>query len=267
MSGDFCQREGTGAINLNGAAVSRVISQRKKWRRHRPAESHSLRDPRASASTQRMPMRVCYYSLRGTATALHGGKGKETSLLSIKMQRRADTAKFCNGSDLSSHACGSTEIGWTLSVWPPFWLEQIYAPSLSMADEREGLWRGQKVEVWFRLTSVRFVDGVFVQRRAFGTMFRCQHTGYRSNLNWKLAFLGCIFRAPFLVQGSFASSNQRPDRLSSCCLWRRGSSVNLVAFGTLITCHWQFETWLNWFVLTLSWRGQVEACQMPHLFQ
>ena len=176
MSGDFCQREGTGAINLNGAAVSRVLSQRKKWRRHRPAESHSLRDPRrqpaecetrvdlgwlficrrgldkehrscgfatsasksgalaggmprASAGTQRMPTRVCYYSLRGTATALHGGKGKETSLLSIKMQRRADTAQFCNGSDLSSHGCGSTEIGWTLSVWPPLWLEQIYAPS------------------------------------------------------------------------------------------------------------------------------------------
>ena len=76
---------------------------------------------------------------RGTATALHGGKGKETSLLSIKTQRRADTARFRNGGDLSSHACGSTEIGWTLSVWPPFWLEQILAPSLSMADEREAL--------------------------------------------------------------------------------------------------------------------------------
>ena len=151
---------------------------------------------------------------RGTATAFHGGKGKETALLSIKMQRRVDTARFRSGSDLSSHAYGSTEIGWMLSVWPLFWLEQIHAPSLSMADEREGLWRVQKVEVWFRLTSARFVHGVFVQPRAFGTVFGCQYSGYWSNLYWKLAFLGCAFRAPFLLQGSFASYNQRPDSLS-----------------------------------------------------
>ena len=30
MSGDFCHREGTGAIHLNGAAVSRAIAQKKK---------------------------------------------------------------------------------------------------------------------------------------------------------------------------------------------------------------------------------------------
>ena len=170
------------------------------------------------ASTKRM-LRACMPLLslatgRGTARALHGGKGKETSLLSIKTQRRADTAWFRNGSDLSSHAYGSTEIGWTLLVWPPFWLEQIPTPSLSMADEREGFWRGQKVEVWFRLTTARFVHGVFVQPRAFGTVFGCQYTGYWSNLYWKLAFLGCPFRAPFLLQGSLASSNQRPDSLS-----------------------------------------------------
>ena len=29
MSGDFCHREGTGAIHLNGAAASRAIAQRK----------------------------------------------------------------------------------------------------------------------------------------------------------------------------------------------------------------------------------------------
>ena len=154
----------------------------------------------ASTSTKRM-LRACMPLLslatgRGTARALHGGKGKETSLLSIKTQRRADTAWFRNGSDLSSHVYGSTEIGWTLLVWPPFWLEQIPAPSLSMADEREGFWRGQKVEVLFRLTTARFVHGVFVQPRAFGTVFGCQYTGYLSNLYWKLAFLGSSSRLP-----------------------------------------------------------------------
>ena len=144
-----------------------------------------------------MPLQ--YLATGGTATALHGGKGKETSLLSIKTQRRADTARFHIGTDFSSHACGSTEIGWVLSIWPPFWLAQIHAPSLSMADTREGLWRGQKVGVWFRLTSARFVHGVFVQSRAFGTVFGCQCTGYWSNLFWKLAFLGCASRTPFLL--------------------------------------------------------------------
>ena len=173
---------------------------------------------RASASIQRMLTRACccclWRPVGERQRPLHCGKGKETSLLSIKTQRREDTARFRNGSDLSSHACGSTEIGWTLSVWPPFWLEQIPAPSLSMADERDGLWRGQKVEVWFRLTNARFVHVVFVQSRAFGTVFGCQYNGYGSNLSWKLAFLGCAFRAPFLLQGSLASSNQRPDGLS-----------------------------------------------------
>ena len=89
-----------------------------------------------------------------------------------------------------------------------------------MADEREGFWRGQKVEVWFRLTTARFVHGVFVQPCAFGTLFGCQYTGYWSNLYWKLAFLGCPFRAPFLLQGSLASSNQRPDSLSRLRLSR-----------------------------------------------
>ena len=59
-------------------------------------------------------MRLSLTTGRGTATALHGGKGEETSLPSIKMQQRADMAQFCNGSDLSYHTCGSTEIGWTL---------------------------------------------------------------------------------------------------------------------------------------------------------
>ena len=151
---------------------------------------------------------------RGMVTALHGGKGKETSLLSIKTQGRADMAQFRIGTDLSSYACGSMEISWTLSIWPLFWLAQKHAPSLSIADERGGLWRGQKVEVWFRLTCARFVDGIFVQTRSFGTVFGCQYTGYWSNLYWKLAFLGCAFRSPFLLRGSFASSNQRPDSLS-----------------------------------------------------
>ena len=83
-----------------------------------------------------------------------------------------------------------------------------------MADEREGFWPEQKVKVWFRLTTARFVHGVFVQPRAFGTVFGCQDTGYWSNLYCKLAFLGCPFRATFLLRGSLASSNQRPDSVS-----------------------------------------------------
>ena len=54
---------------------------------------------------------------QGTATALQGGKGKETSLLSIKTQRGADMAQFRIGTDLSSYACGSMEIGLTLSIY------------------------------------------------------------------------------------------------------------------------------------------------------
>ena len=146
---------------------------------------------------------------RGTATALHSGKGQDNSRLSIKTQRRTGTAWFHIGSDLPSHACGSTEIGWTLSVLPGFGFSKD-RPNLRGFQwrTREGLWREQKVEVWLRLTSAWFFHGVLVKMRALGTVFGCQCTGCWSNHCWKLAFLGCAFSAPFLPQGSFASSNQ-----------------------------------------------------------
>ena len=41
----------------------------------------------------------------GTATALHGTKGKGTPLLSIKTQRQVDMPRFRNENDLSSQSC------------------------------------------------------------------------------------------------------------------------------------------------------------------
>ena len=88
-------------------------------------------------------------------------------------------------------------------------------PSLSMADEREGLWRGQKVEVWFSLTSARFVHSVFVQPLHL-VLALVVSTPATSRISMETGFPGLCFSRPFnfLLQGSFASSNQRPDSLS-----------------------------------------------------
>ena len=47
MSGDFCHREGTGAIDLNGAAASRAIAQQKN------GAGSGLRSPTAGSTLGR----------------------------------------------------------------------------------------------------------------------------------------------------------------------------------------------------------------------
>ena len=91
--------------------------------------------------------------------------------------------RFCNGSDLSSHA-SATEIGWTLSVWPPFCLEQIQAHLFQWRTREKVSGEDKEVDVWFRLTSARFVHGVFIQRCSLGLVVSILAAGRISIGNW-----------------------------------------------------------------------------------
>ena len=106
------------------------------------------------------------------------GNGLEhlkTALLSIKTQRPADTVRFRNGKKFSSHASGNTDLkpGWNRSFSPSLGRGWSKAPSLSMADEREGSWREQKVEVCLLLSSVGLFHVSFLYHGVLCSTFSC----------------------------------------------------------------------------------------------
>ena len=129
------------------------------------------------------------------------------ALFSIKTQWPADTVRFRNGKKLSYYAIRNTKSGWNRSFSWLFGRGRSKAPSLSMADEGEGSWREQKVEVYLLLSSGGLFHVVSVYHGVLCSTFSCVQARYWSKLYCKRTFLGCpleplpthrdILRAPF----------------------------------------------------------------------
>ena len=148
------------------------------------------------------------------------------ALLSIKMQRPADTVRFCNGKKFSSQASGNMKPGWNRLFLPSFGRGRSKAPSLSMADKREGSWREQKVEVCL-LSSGGLFHVIFVYHDVLCSTFLCVQTHYWSNLYCKRTFPGCTFRSSPHPQRHFESSYRNTNSLSRLRLSGWADSVNL----------------------------------------
>ena len=130
--------------------------------RDRPKMLHTYLPGQVKHGCKSMYERVDRDIGRGTATVFNYRKTRKMTLLSIKTQQPAGTIRFRIGKKFLSHANGNRKPGWKCWFLLSFGRGRSKAPSFSMADEREGSWRDQKVEVCLLLTIAGLFHVIFV---------------------------------------------------------------------------------------------------------